>query len=112
MTAAPVPPTAEASADSVVTVWGAALPPPVVVVTPMPETAAHPKSALAGGGVEQVEVAPPAPPVPLRPAAPPPAEPPLPPPPVAPPLPPASTPTSDPWQPQASKRASTVARMG
>src|SRR5947209_1274281 len=88
MTAAPVPPAAEASADSVVTVCGVAFPPPVVVVTPMPETAAQPMSGPAGGGVEQLEVAPPAPPVPARPAAPPPAAPPLPATPVAPPAPP------------------------
>src|SRR5438094_134969 len=111
MTAAPVPPAAEASADSVVTVCGVAFPPPVVVVTPMPETAAHPTSALAAGGVEQLEVAPPAPPVPLWPAAPAPAVrpgrgarpvprvPPLlvvPPVPGLPPLPPASTPIAEP----------------
>src|SRR4051794_1005532 len=89
MTAAPVPAAAEASADSVVTVWGVAFPPPVVVVTPRPETAAHPTGARAGGGVEQLEAAPPAPRVPLRPAPPPPAAPPFPATPVAPAAPPA-----------------------
>src|SRR6185312_12886472 len=96
MTAAFVPPAAELSAATDVTVWGAALPPPVVVVIPSPETEAHPASGLAAGGVVQLEPPTPVPPVPEPPVPEPPAAvPPLPPVlvppapvPAAPPLPP------------------------
>src|SRR5690349_9592560 len=76
ITAASVPLAASFSSDSVVTVVGAALPPPVVLVTPFPDTEAQPTSALGLGGVH-----PPAPPVPLAPPVPPPvpARPPVPP---------------------------------
>src|SRR5262245_11789316 len=73
MTAAPVPPAAELSAATVDTIVGVAVPPPVV----LPETVAHPTSALAAGGVAQFELEPPVPVVPV-PAVPPAAVPPVP----------------------------------
>src|SRR5215471_11925618 len=73
MTAALVPRAALLRSLSVLTVTGAALPPPVVVSTPLPATAAHPTRSLGGGGVE--EQGPPSlvtgePPVPAEPPVP------------------------------------------
>jgi hypothetical protein len=53
ITAALVPFTAAWSAARVVTTWGVALPPPVVVETPLPDSAAQPVSGLGAGGVVQ-----------------------------------------------------------
>src|SRR5947199_410919 len=92
MTAGVLPDAAEVRAASVVTVCGVAVPPPVVVVTLLPETDAQPTSALAAGGVEQLELVPPAPAVPV-PAA------------------PVSEPPVEPWHAETTRHASSPARI-
>src|SRR5512137_1614687 len=71
MTAALVPLTAFCRSAKDVTVTGVALPPPVVVVTPLPDIAAQPTSGLGSGGAVQLPVVPAVAVAPPRPVAPP-----------------------------------------